>query len=382
MKFAHLADCHLGSWTIPELRNLNFESFQFALSECIKESVDFVLIAGDLFDSSYPPIDILKQAFQEFRKIKEARIPVFIIAGSHDYSVSGKTFLEVLEKAGFCKNVSLYAEKNGKIVLEPTLYKGAAIYGYPGKKAGLEVDEIKKIKLEDSPGLFKILMLHTAIKDAVRNPLIKSVDQDTLPNVDYLALGHLHASYAKSGRVYPGPTFPNNILELEELKYGTFFIFNNGTLQKKEIKIKEVYVLNLEVRNTLNIEDNIVPFLEKENLEDKIVILKLFGIVEQGTLSDISLKKVERLVKQKKAFCFLKSTSKLHVEEKELHVNPLSSEDMEDSIVKKFQESNPNKFNSLIHPLMRALQIDKLDDEKSSIFEERLISETGKILKI
>ena len=31
-------------------------------------------------------------------------MPCFIIAGSHDDSVSGKTFLDVLEKAGFAKN--------------------------------------------------------------------------------------------------------------------------------------------------------------------------------------------------------------------------------------------------------------------------------------
>ena len=108
MKFAHLGDCHLGSWRQPELKELNFKSFQLALETCIKEKVDFILIAGDLFDSAYPSIDTLKQAFDEFRKVKEAKIPVFLIAGSHDYSVSGKTFLDVLARAGFCTNVFNY----------------------------------------------------------------------------------------------------------------------------------------------------------------------------------------------------------------------------------------------------------------------------------
>src|SRR3990172_6999416 len=164
MKFAHLADCHLGGWRQPELKDLNFKSFQYALEECIKEGVDFVLIAGDLFDSAYPPIDILKEAFREFRKIKEADIPVFLIAGSHDYSAAGKTFLDVLEKAGFCKNVSIFEEREGKIVLQPTIYKNYAIYGYPGKKTSLEVDEIERIKFQESPGFFNILMLHTQIR--------------------------------------------------------------------------------------------------------------------------------------------------------------------------------------------------------------------------
>jgi len=66
MKFAHLADCHLGGWRQPELKDLNFKSFQYALEECIKEGVDFVLIAGDLFDSAYPPIDILKEKMKKY----------------------------------------------------------------------------------------------------------------------------------------------------------------------------------------------------------------------------------------------------------------------------------------------------------------------------
>ena len=87
MKFAHLGDCHLGGWRQPELNELNFLSFQIAVDKCIKYNMDFVLIAGDLFDSAYPPIDTLKSTFREFRKLKDAGIPVFLIAGSHDYSV-------------------------------------------------------------------------------------------------------------------------------------------------------------------------------------------------------------------------------------------------------------------------------------------------------
>ena len=53
MKFAHLGDCHLGGWRIPELQKLNFEAFQYALVKSIKEKVDFILVAGDLFDSAF-----------------------------------------------------------------------------------------------------------------------------------------------------------------------------------------------------------------------------------------------------------------------------------------------------------------------------------------
>ena len=380
MKFAHLADCHLDGWRQPELNMLNLQSFQKTLAICIKEKVDFILIAGDLFDSSYPSIDILKEAFKEFRRINEANIPVFIIAGSHDYSASGRTFLDVLEKSGFCKNVANYEERNGHIVLQPTIYKNVAIYGYPGKKSGLEVDEIEGIKLQDSPGLFKILMLHTTIKSVVSNPKIKCVDDSKLPNVNYLALGHLHINYSKNGKVYPGPIFPNNLPELEELKGGSFYIYDNGKIEKREVKIKEVLVINYETNDALNATDELLNILVKEQLKDKIIIIKLSGIIEQGKTSDINFLKIESFAKKSGAWVVLKNTSRLQLSEPELKLDTLDAEDIELEVIKKFESTNKSKFNKLIQSLIKTLQIEKIDDEKSSIFEERLFLESKKVI--
>ena len=60
VKFAHMADVHLGGWKFPEMQDLNFKSFQKAIEISIKEEVEFLLIAGDLFDTAYPPIEIWK----------------------------------------------------------------------------------------------------------------------------------------------------------------------------------------------------------------------------------------------------------------------------------------------------------------------------------
>ena len=96
MKFAHITDCHLGGWRQPELQELNTEHFRKAIDTCIEEEVEFILFTGDLFDSAFPPIETLKETFAEFKKIKDAGIKSYMIAGSHDFSVSGKTFLDVL----------------------------------------------------------------------------------------------------------------------------------------------------------------------------------------------------------------------------------------------------------------------------------------------
>jgi len=46
IKFAHLADSHLGGWREEKMRYLNSESFKKAVDVCIEKNVDFVLISG------------------------------------------------------------------------------------------------------------------------------------------------------------------------------------------------------------------------------------------------------------------------------------------------------------------------------------------------
>jgi DNA repair exonuclease SbcCD nuclease subunit len=382
MKFAHLGDCHLGGWRQPELKDLNLKSFQYAISKCILEKVDFVLIAGDLFDSAYPPIETLKETFFEFKRLKEANIPAFIIAGSHDYSVSGKTFLDVLEKAGLCRNLSRYEERENMILLSPTIFKNAALYGYSGKKSSLEIDDIQRMKLQDAPGMFKILMLHTAIRDAIGTLPIEAVNERELPIVDYLALGHLHINYQKGNRTYSGPIFPNNLSELEELRFGQFYLFDNGRISKQEIKLKEIVIIEKQINNALFAADEILSEISKLNVSDKIIILKLSGILEQGKTSDINFQKIELEAKKRGAYCIIRSISKVRLPEPEIKLDYLNTDQLESQIIKSFEEKNPSRFNVFIKELSKVLQVEKLEDERSSIFEDRLISETKRVLEL
>ena len=61
MRFAHIADCHIGAWREPLLRNANLQAFSRAVEICIEKKVDFVLISGDLFNTSFPSIDALRK---------------------------------------------------------------------------------------------------------------------------------------------------------------------------------------------------------------------------------------------------------------------------------------------------------------------------------
>ena len=282
MKFAHIADSHLGGWRQPELQELNLKSFQKAIETCIEENVDFILFTGDLFDSAFPPIEILKETFAEFRKLKEAGIKSYVIAGSHDYSVSGKTFLDVLEKAGFCE-ITKYEENENEIILKPINHLAYYIYGYPGKKSGLEIESLKKIKIKESEDNFRILMLHTTLSEIeeLKNLPIETISINNLPKADYYALGHIHIDFNKEINnkpvVYGGPTFPNNFKELEELNNGCFYLIEvNGytKITKKEIKIKQTELIELEIENAITATQKIIDVLKTRELKDKIVLIR------------------------------------------------------------------------------------------------------------
>ena len=387
VRFAHMADVHLGGWKQQPLQDLNFASFQKAIDICIQEKLDFVLIAGDLFDSAYPPIEILKKTFSEFKKLNDSKIPCFLIAGSHDYSVSGKTFLDVLENTGFCKNIEDFEIVNDELILNPTIYKGIAFYGYPGKKTCLEVKDLKKMKLNSSnvSTLFKILMLHTTIDKAKGDLPIDSVEADALPDVDYYAMGHLHIDFQYKNFVYPGPVFPNNFAELEKLKHGSFYIVDadlknfSVSLKKVELKLKEIESAIFDIKNAVTATEEIIFELNKKNLADKIVLLRLKGNLENSKVSNIDIPKIEEFVMKKGAYFILKNTHDLKAREENIEFE-VGEENIEEETIKLYIEKNPSELHRLTKQLIDSLSIEKQEGETSEGFSRRIFDESKKIL--
>lgn len=389
MKFAHLADCHLGSWKEKELQDLNFLSFKKAIDKIIEEKCDFVLFSGDLFDSAYPPIDILKETFGEFRRLKENNIHSFIIAGSHDFSASGKTFLDVMEKAGLCVNVQkTEIQEDGIIKLFPTFFKDFAIFGYGGKKSGMEIEDLKKIKLSDIYP-FSILMIHTTIKEVVGDIPMNYLEKENLPFANYYALGHIHKVFEKREKnsifVYPGPIFPNNFQELWDLGCGSFNIneIERGLIKTNNIKLnlKEVVCLEMNLDNAISATNEIISKIDKLNLKDKIFLLKLKGELLIGDSGDILFDEIENFVKKKEAFCFLRNISSLKKKEKEIEINLENLEKTEEKIIEEYKKTDKKEFSSLIEELIHSLSLEKSEDEKNNIFEDRLLFEIKKVLE-
>ena len=387
MKFAHLADCHIGGWREPKLKELSLKYFEKAIEMCISERVGFVLIAGDLFDSALPSIELLKETARILKMLKDEDVSCYIIPGSHDFSPSGKTMIDVLEKAGLVENVMKISDGKLGFITDKT---GAKITGMHGRKGGLESEDYKKIDmshLENEKG-FKIFMFHTALNEFKPKEMesVETMSYTSLPKgFDYYAGGHVHYSFSTTKEGYkriafPGPVFPNNFKEMEDFGSGRFCIVDsNLNCMQKEIKLKEAARYNIDADGipAEDVEQKIISSIT--NIEDKIVLLRISGILSSGRISDIKFGRI--IEKLSNAFVVLCNIAGLKTKEfAKIDVELRNVPDVESALIKEFKLSLGGV--DMAKQMMNALDKEKAEGERNADFEARVIKETLGVLLI
>ncbi|RJQ17079.1 exonuclease SbcCD subunit D [Candidatus Woesearchaeota archaeon] len=394
MKFAHMADVHIGSWRDPKLKELSSIAFAKAVAVCLEKKVDFVLISGDLFNTALPPIDSLKLVVKELKKLQKKDIPVYAIAGSHDFSPSGKTMLDVLEEAGLLINVVKGSVHDGKLKLKFTEdASGAKITGILGKRGMLDrtfYENLIKENIEQEEG-FKIFMFHTCLSEFKPKGYesMNSAPLSLLPkHCDYYAGGHVHYIFEKDepdyGKiVYPGPLFPANFEELEELKTGGFYLYEDGKITYQPIVVKNVFCVDLDVshKHSNDIYDLLMQKLEKKEFIDTIVLLRLHGKIT-GKTSDINFRDVFAYLYSKSAFFVMKNTNKLVSEDfEEVKVSQETPEEIEEKLIRENAGQLKVHFDeiAMAKKLLLLLNMEKHEGEKQYEFEERLKKETEEL---
>ncbi len=403
MIFAHASDCHIGGWKEERLQKLNMWSFRKLIEHCMERNVEFLLISGDLFNTALPPIELIKEVTLLLKKLKDAGIRVYCIPGSHDFSPSGKTMLDVLENAGLVVNVMKFEEENGKVKLRFTTDEktGAKMTGIFGKKGGLEKNYyviLEKEHLEKEQG-FKIFLFHTGIYEFLPPELreMDSVGFESLPkNFNYYAGGHIH--YVKQVRTkngllaFPGALFPNNFAELEKYGHGNFYIisYENKKLEHELVpliaKEKMNFTFSVEKKEPETIKKEIMRTLKESQIKDKIVTLRIEGALERGKLSDLDM---TEFFDSLDAYCILKNTSKVLIKELEnIGVQKGEIHDVEKGIIKKTAKENlfagisVEKTEKLVEHLIESFNTEKFEGEKNMDFEARVMKDTEKVLGI
>lgn len=393
MKFAHMADCHIGGWRDPKLRLVNAEAFQKAAAVCIEKNVDFILIAGDLFNTSLPPMDSLKLAVEQLKLLKDNNIPVYIIPGSHDYSPSGKTMLDVLESAGLMVNVAKGEDADGKLRLRFTVDKktGVKITGLLGKRGGLEKSYYEALLLEEleKEKGYKIFMFHSLLAELKTKAFehIEGIPISLLPKgFDYYAGGHIHIVKSEMiegyGRAaYSGPLFPNSFAELEELGAGGFFIIEDGISTRETVQAYNVNALTFDAGNKtpVQVTQEIMERISRQEFVNTIVTLRVEGTLSSGKSSEIGFKDIFEKLYSRGAFMVMKNTLGLKSKEfEEIKVEAKPAEDVEEQLMRehlgqiKLDGKKPEEEMQLIKELMRALNTEKQEGEKAYDFEQRM----------
>ncbi|MFQ5474420.1 MAG: exonuclease SbcCD subunit D [Candidatus Nanoarchaeia archaeon] len=401
MKFAHIADCHIGGWRDLKMQDVGMQAFSMAIDRAISEGVDFLLIAGDLFNTSIPPIDKIKAVVKQLNRLKDEKIPVYMVAGSHDYSPSGKTMLDVLEETGLFSNVCRGEVVDGKLRLNYTIDEktGAKITGMLGKKGMLEkhyYEDLDREALEKENG-FKIFLFHTAITELKPEELQKmeSASVSLLPKgFDYYAGGHVHITKKgdfddRNNVIYPGPVFPNSFSEIEKMRKGSMCLFEDGDVTQIDIEPKKVVCVKVDCNHkTSNQVQNELRDKFEGDVYGAIVTIRLFGTLETGNVTDINLLEIFDELYSKGAHFVLKNSNKLHSKEfKQVSVVHDTIEEIENALIEE-QWGNlsgladKNDETALIRQLMQSFSAERLDGENKADYEQRIAEQGMTAIKI
>ncbi len=386
MKFIHLADCHIGAWRDPKMKELTHEAWRAFVIEAIAENPDFIALAGDFFNTAIPSIDSLKVAVAGLQKIKEANIPIYIIAGSHDYSPSGKTMLDVLEEAGLVQDVMRGSVENDKLKLRwtqdpKTKIKMAGILGKKGSLDKHYYEDLDRESLENEEGE-KIFFFHTSIAELKPKHLEKmeAYPASFLPkHCNYYAGGHVHITEDISlpgyqNIVYPGPLFPASFSELEKLEQGSYCIVEDWKMTRKKLKVKDTKNIFVDANNKEpeQVEKEILE--QVTDVKDKILLLRVKGEIK-GTPNSIDFRKIIHTANEQGVYSFLKNTTKLTSSEyEEVQVTQGTPEKLEEELLKEHKDAE------LSRSLMKILSEEILEGEKKYDYEKRILENANKFI--
>jgi DNA repair exonuclease SbcCD nuclease subunit len=232
MLFSHISDTHLGlvQYGSNERERDVYDAFNQAIDISIKDQVDFVIFAGDIFENPKPNGNAILQMANALKRLKENNIDSFFILGEHDVSniKHQNPVPYIYHNLGFSKYIG-----NGK----PIEYKGVMLVGFdkirPPEMAQNEerFSNVDK-NIENFPG-HKILVLHQGITEF--NKFAGELQSTDLPkNFTYYAMGHLHDkdvkqfNHLKGPIVYPGSIELTTSEGIKDIKKGFFEVDISG----------------------------------------------------------------------------------------------------------------------------------------------------------
>jgi DNA repair exonuclease SbcCD nuclease subunit len=204
---------------VNEIRNATRRAFEKIVNAAISEKVDFVVIAGDLYDTGLKSFESALFFNKEMARLKEAGIDVYLVYGNHDAAS------KLIKQLRPPRNVKIFRTSESQTILNEELR--VAIHGQ------------------------SIGILHTNLGGVSEHANYAPCSLQTLKNkgYQYWALGHVH-----NGQILctdPYIVYPGNIQG------------RNG----KEQGEKSCEIVTVSEAGTISIEKlptSVVPWVEAE----------------------------------------------------------------------------------------------------------------------
>ena len=212
MKFLHAADIHLDSplhgleryegAPVDDIRSATRRAFDNLINLAIDEEVAFVLLVGDLYDGDWKDYNTGLYFVERMRRLDDAGIPVFIVAGNHDAASQITRHLRLPD------NVTRFS--TGRPEMKSLDHLNVALYGQ-GFATRAVTDDISQAYPQGDPQLFNIGLLHTSLSGRPGHEPYAPCTVDGLRSkgYQYWALGHVHNREEVSKD--PWIVFPGNI---------------------------------------------------------------------------------------------------------------------------------------------------------------------------
>lgn len=210
-RFIHTADLHLDAplkaialrdaALAGEVANATRQAFTRIVDLCLSEAVDFLVIAGDLWDGQHSSTKTPRFLKQELLRLRDAAIPVFIIRGNHDAMSTRTGELDLPE------NAHLFGDKAESVMRD---FNGhpVAIHGLSFAKAHAPSSLLPQYPPPQA-GRFNLGIMHSSLGGSEGHDSYAPCSPADLDSAgyEYWALGHIHKRAVYQSRatiVMPG----------------------------------------------------------------------------------------------------------------------------------------------------------------------------------
>ncbi|MFD1065751.1 metallophosphoesterase family protein [Oceanobacillus locisalsi] len=238
--FIHAADLHLDSLfqglrhvpenLFKEIQESTFTALNHLVDKAIEHQVDFVLLAGDLYDHESQSLKAQIRLRRAFERLEEQHIDVYLSYGNHDFTKGDSFAVE------YPDNVHIFPDET--VTWIPFYKNGeaaAAIYGFSYEHRAVYENKTAAYTRTEEHFPLHIAILHGSVATNTEHDNYAPFQISDLVNkgMDYWALGHIH----KRQQLLENPPvfYPGNIQgrhRKETGEKGCYLI----TLSKHQVK--------------------------------------------------------------------------------------------------------------------------------------------------